>query len=346
MATSNKKKVSDYGSAPVYNQSSSVNQAASDLAAMESNRPGSYNSKYQASIDSTLNNILNKQDFKYDMNNDALYNQYKDYYTQAGKTAMQDTIGQATALTGGYGSSYAQTAGQQQYNAYMQQLAQIVPQLEERAYNRYRDSIADNYNTLSMLQSLDDSSYGRYRDTVGDWRDDLNYLYGKYADERNFDYSKYQTALDQFNTDRNFAYGYDRDAISDSQWQQNYNESVRQYNASLAEQQRQFDAQQAAAAAAAAKGPELSLSEQDSIVKTVRAYNGQPNATMQRDDGETVLGGWKYLTSLVETGTISMDQAYALYDLAVSRTSEDDAAHEAWLEELKKNARGQRGVNE
>lgn len=346
MATSNKKKVSDYGSAPVYNQSSSVNQAASDLAAMESKRPGSYNSKYQASIDSTLNNILNKQDFKYDMNNDALYNQYKDYYTQAGKTAMQDTIGQATALTGGYGSSYAQTAGQQQYNAYMQQLAQIVPQLEERAYNRYRDSIADSYNTLSMLQSLDDSSYGRYRDTVGDWRDDLNYLYGKYADERNFDYSKYQTALDQFNTDRNFAYGYDRDAISDSQWQQNYNESVRQYNASLAEQQRQFDAQQAAAAAAAAKGPELSLSEQDSIVKTVRAYNGQPNATMQRDDGETVLGGWKYLTSLVETGTISMDQAYALYDLAVSRTSEDDAAHEAWLAELKKNARGQRGVNE
>lgn len=335
MATSNKKKVSDYGSAPVYNQSSSVNQAASDLAAMESKRPGSYNSKYQASIDSTLNNILNKQDFKYDMNNDALYNQYKDYYTQAGKTAMQDTIGQATALTGGYGSSYAQTAGQQQYNAYMQQLAQIVPQLEERAYNRYRDSIADNYNTLSMLQSLDDSSYGRYRDTVGDWRDDLNYLYGKYADERNFDYSKYQTALDQFNTDRNFAYGYDRDAISDSQWQQNYNESVRQYNASLAEQQRQFDAQQAAAAAAAAKGPDLSADEIDNILNYVWEWNQDPELTeyVDGDPSKDVLyyGGWTYLTGLVENGTISEDQAYAIYEMSIKRQAEDAIAHDNWL---------------
>ena len=316
MATSNKKKVSDYGSAPVYNQSSSVNQAASDLAAMESKRPGSYNSKYQASIDSTLNNILNKKDFKYDMNNDALYNQYKDYYTQAGKTAMQDTIGQATALTGGYGSSYAQTAGQQQYNAYMQQLAQIVPQLEERAYNRYRDSIADNYNTLSMLQSLDDSSYGRYRDTVGDWRE-------------------YQTALDQFNTDRNFAYGYDRDAISDSQWQQNYNESVRQYNASLAEQQRQFDAQQAAAAAAAAKGPDLSADEIDNILNYVWEWNQDPELTeyVDGDPSKDVLyyGGWTYLTGLVENGTISEDQAYAIYEMSIKRQAEDAIAHDNWL---------------
>ena len=46
-------------------------------------------------------------------------------------------MGKAAALTGGYGNTYAQTAGQQSYEAYMQQLGSVIPELYDRAYDRY-----------------------------------------------------------------------------------------------------------------------------------------------------------------------------------------------------------------
>ena len=57
--------------------------------------------------DEALQAYLNREDFQYDVNADALYQQYKDRYVELGKDAMEDTMGQAAALTGGYGSSYA-----------------------------------------------------------------------------------------------------------------------------------------------------------------------------------------------------------------------------------------------
>ena len=52
-----------------------------------------------------LDAYMNRPDFQYDANGDALYRHYKDQYTELGKRAMQDTMGQAAALTGGDGSS-------------------------------------------------------------------------------------------------------------------------------------------------------------------------------------------------------------------------------------------------
>lgn len=61
--------------------------------------------------------ILNRKDFSYDMNNDQMYQQYRDAYMRQGQQAMRDTMGAASALTGGYGSTYAQTAGSQAYGS-------------------------------------------------------------------------------------------------------------------------------------------------------------------------------------------------------------------------------------
>ena len=75
-------------------------------------KPADYASPYQGQIDAAYQKILSRQPFKYDMNADAMYQQYKDAYTRQGNMAMRDTMGQAAAMTGGYGNSYAQTAGQ------------------------------------------------------------------------------------------------------------------------------------------------------------------------------------------------------------------------------------------
>ena len=105
--------------------------------------------------DEALDAYMNRPDFQYDANGDALYRHYKDRYTQLGKRAMQDTMRQATVLTGGYGSSYAQNVGQQAYNSYMQQLGDVVPELYQLAYDRYRDKgdrLYKAYQSWSQLE--------------------------------------------------------------------------------------------------------------------------------------------------------------------------------------------------
>ena len=80
---------------------------------------------------------VNREAFSYDPTQDSLYQQYREQYLNLGRLAMEDTMGKAAALTGGYGNSYAQTAGQQSYEAYMQQLGSVIPELYDRAYDRY-----------------------------------------------------------------------------------------------------------------------------------------------------------------------------------------------------------------
>ena len=268
MSTTNKKSRTSYGTADDYRPSEEVTAAASELAAAEQAKPQGYTSAYQESIRQALDRILNRDAFSYDAASDELYRQYEQLYTQAGCTAMKDTMGQAAALTGGYGSSYAQTAGQQQYNAYMQQLAAVVPQLEQRAYERYRDAVTDGYDQLSALTQLDDTAYGRYRDSVSDWQNDRSYAYGKYSDLSDRDAALYQTYLDRFLADRDFAYQYDRDAIEDAQRQQEFDEQVRQYNqteqriVSLAQQEAQAKLAEAQAQNGKAENP---LSQEEYI---------------------------------------------------------------------------------
>ena len=76
-----------------------------------------YTDNWSNTLNDLTNKVLNREKFSYDLNGDALYQQYKDQYTNLGRLAMADTIGQASAMTGGYGNSYAATAGNQAFHA-------------------------------------------------------------------------------------------------------------------------------------------------------------------------------------------------------------------------------------
>lgn len=98
----------------------------------------------QGEYDSLYDQYKNRGDFTYDLNGDALYQQYKDKYIQQGKLAMADTMGQAAAMTGGYGNSYAQSVGQQAYQASLDNLNDIVPELYAMALDRYNQKGQDS----------------------------------------------------------------------------------------------------------------------------------------------------------------------------------------------------------
>jgi peptidoglycan hydrolase-like protein with peptidoglycan-binding domain len=174
-----------------YVESDAVKGAGDALNAHLATKPGEYQSQWQSQLDALMNSIMNREKFSYDLNSDALYQQYKDKYIQQGKMAMQDTMGQAAAMTGGYGNSYAQSVGQQAYQAQLENLNDIVPELYAMALDQYNREGQELYNQYGMVADRENLDYGRYRDTVSDYLTERDYLQGRYDTERGFDYSKY-----------------------------------------------------------------------------------------------------------------------------------------------------------
>lgn len=112
---------------------------ARNTAGDSQNKSGGSSSPYVAQLNALYDQVMNRKPFQYDLNGDLLYRQMADQYTQLGQQAMRDTMGQAAALTGGYGNSYAQQVGNQTYQQYLTALNQQVPELYDRAYNAYQD---------------------------------------------------------------------------------------------------------------------------------------------------------------------------------------------------------------
>ena len=78
-----------------YQPSDAVTQAQALLQQQTANKPGAYNSAWQGQLNDVIGQILNRDKFSYDLNADALYQQYANQYINQGRMAMMDTMGQA-----------------------------------------------------------------------------------------------------------------------------------------------------------------------------------------------------------------------------------------------------------
>lgn len=190
--------------------------------------------RYEAEIQGLLSDISNRKGFSYNMNEDKMYQQYRDQYIREGQRAMKDTAAQTAAMTGGYGSTYGAIAAQQGYDNYLAGLNDRVPQLEQMAYGRYTDELADKYNQLGAYQTEENRLYGQYMDALG-----------------------------QYNTDRNFAYNSMQQAMSQNNYENEFDrnlfESDRSYG--LTEEQWNFQQQQQAIENALSTGDYSKLKE-------------------------------------------------------------------------------------
>ena len=113
-----------------------------------------YGGSYDSQIRDLYSRITDRKPYTYSLDGDAVYQALKDRYTANAKAGMRDTMGQAANLTGGYGSSYGQQVGQQQYDLTMRGLTDYVPQLEQQAYARWRDQGDDLRAQYQMLGQL------------------------------------------------------------------------------------------------------------------------------------------------------------------------------------------------
>lgn len=208
---------------PVYTQSQAVQDAAAALEAHRGSKPGEYVSTYGGQIQSLIDKALNRPAFTYDYAADPIYQMYADQYQTKGQMAMKGAMGESAALTGGYGNSYAQQAGQQAYQTYLLDLNNMIPQLRQQAYEQYEDEGDALRANLGLLQQQDATEYDRYRDTVGDWQNELNYLYTLYGDMSQQEYQRYMNDADAWEADRAYWYQKAYDAQQQANWEAEFN---------------------------------------------------------------------------------------------------------------------------
>lgn len=240
----------------------------------ENSKPGEYQGAYDQQLKDIYDKIMNREKFSYDLSGDPLWQQYKDQYTQKGRMAMLDTMGQAAALTGGYGSSYGQAVGQQQYNAYMQQLAAVMPELYDRARSAYDAEGNRMLQEYELTGDLTSNDYSKYQDAYNRWLAERSYAQGNADTAYDRGYNQWLQELNQRNKDREFE------------------ESVRQYNENLAEQKRQYNA------SLASRSSSGGSSGGNESKKKAAEYG--PGISTQRNVAGIKGSGWDYTKHTLE----------------------------------------------
>lgn len=159
----------------------------------DAGRP-SFDYTYDSEMRALIDQILNSN--LADWKQGDQYAALRDQYASNGEMGMNDLLGQVSSRTGGLASSYAASVANQEYNDWMSKL-------EQAAREMYQQDRSDKLNSLGMLSDAYDREYGEYGDKLNQW-----------------------------NTDRNFAYQQAQDALAD-QWKQkewDYNLSQDEWN--------------------------------------------------------------------------------------------------------------------
>lgn len=201
------------GGLNAYTPSQAVQDAYAKLQATLNNKPAEYVSPYQDTLKELSTQILNRDPFKYDLNADLLYQQYKDQYTNLGQQAMRSTVGDVANMTGGYANSYAATAGNQAYDSYLQELNNKVPELYQLARENYDRDYNQALSNFQVVGELDDRDYSRWADQLSDYYNQANLDFNNYSNAYNRDWAQYEY-------ENNLAYQMSRDAVADAQWNQ------------------------------------------------------------------------------------------------------------------------------
>ena len=154
--------------------------ALAELEALRDAAPR-YDSRYDEQIRSLYEQLTSRGPFRYDSATDPLYQ---------------------PALTGGYGSSYAQSVGQQQYDAYLRRLADVLPETYGMALDAWKAEGQDLQRRYSAAAALEQSDYERYLNELAQYdsrldraRSDADAAYERQfaADER-----AYRRAVDDY----------------------------------------------------------------------------------------------------------------------------------------------------
>ncbi len=163
---------------------STKSDAYDRLTAFEATKPDSYQSQYTDQI-ADLTNTINDRSFSYDYAKDPAYNTYKQNYTLKADKANTNAQAASAALSGGYGSSWATTAGANAYTTTMDGLDDVIEGLYSQALNQYNTQTDTLNSQLSALTSAESLAQSEYQNDMTNWYNELNYLQNAYNEASN-----------------------------------------------------------------------------------------------------------------------------------------------------------------
>ena len=284
---------------------------------------------YSDQVKDMMDKIMNREKFSYDVDTDPLFQQALASAMNSGKQAMQDTIGQASALTGGYGSTYATTAGNQAYNAFIEDAYDNLPQYYQMAREAYQMEGDEMYRQYGMLSDADAKEYDRMvaaYDATYQHRNQLyNEAYSQFRDKKSDAYASANLQITEHGQKVSDAYNlyqassdyadkmYEREyqswadsinqiwktidlANSDYWSQTNFDEGVRQYEKNYAQTEDHFTRNQAFQAEEAEKNRAWQTSEAEKD----RAFTASENAKSRAASRSGGSGGYG-LTGIVDS---------------------------------------------
>ena len=180
------------GLKPAYTPSKEVEAARKTAQEVEASAPEAPQTDY---LDAAWQALQAQGPFSYDLASDPLYGQYAALYQKWGRQAMEDTMGQAAALTGGYGSTYAESAGAAAYGRWMDELGALAPEFYDRALSGYeaeRSRLRDNF---TAAQARSTAEWDRYRAARSDWESDRASAWDRAGEAAEMSYQEYQDLL-------------------------------------------------------------------------------------------------------------------------------------------------------
>lgn len=181
---------------------------------------GDFNSNWSDKLNSLYNEIAGRGKFSYNQAEDPLYQQYAEMYRKNAQLAMNDTMAKASALTGGYGSSYAETAGQSMYNQQMDNLNERALDLYDRALNAWALEGNELNQRFNLAGQMYNNDYNLWRAQMQDAQYRQQFDYNRYLNDKNFAWNQYQYT-DQMNYQR------DQDAYNRARAAYEYDQGMR-----------------------------------------------------------------------------------------------------------------------
>lgn len=150
------------------------------------NDTSQYESQYAEKINNALAGLENSK-FDYDHTTDPSYQAYLDAYTRQGNSASETALSQTAANTGGIASSYAAAVANQMQQAYAKKATDMIPQLEQQAYERYANDLNNRFNLLNSYGALDQNAYQQFADNKNFNFNQFMGNYGNALQQQQFD---------------------------------------------------------------------------------------------------------------------------------------------------------------
>ena len=179
---------------------SRLTDARGELERYEQTKPADYQSKYQGQINDVMSKLNDLGEYDYDPAADTAYQ-----HAQKAKLANQNAQANASAMTGGYGSSYGTQAGQKAYAATMDNLDSVLDGLTAQNRAEYNTKKSGLQEQLSGLQSAEQNDYAKYQKDYSQWQDGLSYRQNEYNNAYNEEQQNTQNGLNILGSFLSFA---------------------------------------------------------------------------------------------------------------------------------------------